>query len=42
MNRLFQLIIAEDLNEDTKILMEKCFMLKLNLISRMVCGSQVL
>ena len=41
MNRLFQPIIAEYWNEDTMIPMEKYFMLKLNLISRMVFGFQV-
>jgi len=41
MNRLFQPIIALAWNEDMMILLKKCFTLKLNLISRMVFGSQV-
>ena len=41
MNKLFQPIIVGYWNEDTMTLMEKCFMLKLNLISRMVFGFQV-
>ena len=41
MNRLLQTIIALAWNEDTMILLKKYFTLKLNLISRMVFGSQV-